>query len=460
MKSIYTYFRTLSIAVCCICMGSCQKYLDAKQNKRLATPSSIEDLQALLDYNSFMNVAGSEASEIAADNYYIPDVLYSSLPSDLYKDAYLWKGNIFTPGTQDWSNLYNTAYYGNVVLDNIGAISRTATNGPAWDNCKGGGYFFRAKSFYEIAQIWTVGFDSTTADTDLGIPLRLVSDFNGVSTRSSLRQTYMQIIADLKEAAALLPVSAVHPYRPSRPAAYALLARTYLTVRNYAQAKIYADSSLQLRSGLLDYNNVPATPTYPFSTFTYANNPEDIMHTVCNQNFYNLLNTYNRVDSTLFRSYDANDLRRSLYFTVLADGSVNYRGSYRGSSLRYNGVAVDEVYLVRAECLARQGSTAAAMNDLNTLMQKRWKASAWIPFTASSAADALNKILTERRKELLYRMLRFTDIKRYNKEGAGINLKRVLAGQTYTLPANDPRFALSIPMDAVQLGGVQQNPGW
>ncbi|HEY6083417.1 MAG TPA: RagB/SusD family nutrient uptake outer membrane protein, partial [Chitinophagaceae bacterium] len=67
-------------------------------------------------------------------------------------------------------------------------------------------------------------------------------------------------------------------------------------------------------------------------------------------------------------------------------------------------------------------------------------------------------ILVERRKELVFRTIRFTDIKRLNKEGADITQKRIIGGKTYILLPNDPRYALSIPENVIQAGGIPQNP--
>jgi len=113
---------------------------------------------------------------------------------------------------------------------------------------------------------------------------------------------------------------------------------------------------------------------------------------------------------------------------------------------------------MRAECFARAGNTAAALNDLNTLIQKRWKTGTFIPFTAANPQQALNIILTERRKELIFRDLRWIDIKRLNKEGAAIIIKRIINGQTYQLEPNDNRYALPLPLDIINLTGIQQNP--
>ncbi|MNT38972.1 hypothetical protein D3C71_1410060 [compost metagenome] len=64
----------------------------------------------------------------------------------------------------------------------------------------------------------------------------------------------------------------------------------------------------------------------------------------------------------------------------------------------------------------------------------------------STKEDALNKVLIERRKELVWRAgLRWDDIRRLNKEGANISLSRKLGNETYVLKAGSPQFAFPIP---------------
>ena len=66
-------------------------------------------------------------------------------------------------------------------------------------------------------------------------------------------------------------------------------------------------------------------------------------------------------------------------------------------------------------------------------------------------------MLTERRKELLFRGVRWVDVKRLNKEGYGISLQRTIDGQTYRLGPNSLRFALPIPEDVIAMSGMPQN---
>ncbi|MEJ7692171.1 hypothetical protein [Daejeonella sp.] len=59
----------------------------------------------------------------------------------------------------------------------------------------------------------------------------------------------------------------------------------------------------------------------------------------------------------------------------------------------FGGLAVDELYLIKAECYARKGSTSAALQALNTLLEKRWKKGTFQSLTAQTADEALALIL-------------------------------------------------------------------
>lgn len=442
----------LSLVLVSMFFASCKKYLDAKPDKKMVVPATLEEVQGILDYFPFMNTQCSQASEIAADNYYLTGNEYEAL-GDVDKLAYIWAPGMFQ-GMNDWQSEYTVVYNANVVLENLPKIQRNSSNESAWDYCKGSAFFFRAKSFYEIAQIWSKAYDSSTANADLGIPLRLTSDFNVPSKRASLEETYQQIISDLKNASELIPKGIqVTPYRPSKAAAYGLLARTYLSMREYKNAELYADSCLQLRNALLDFNTVTPGPVYTFSAYQFTN-PEDIFHS--NTALTNFTLFRGTIDTVLYNSYDSNDLRNAFYFGNRRDGTHYFKGSYDPGTY-YNGVSTDEMYLIKAECLAREGEVSQSLQELNTLLVTRWKRGTFVPYTAGDKDEALAIILTERRKELPYRMLRFTDIKRLNKEGAKITITRIVDGKTYSLSPNDPRFALPIPASVIQLGGIQQN---
>jgi hypothetical protein len=125
---------------------------------------------------------------------------------------------------------------------------------------------------------------------------------------------------------------------------------------------------------------------------------------------------------------------------------------------KYDGLAVDEIYLIKAECRARAGDRDGAMDVLNTLLKARWKTGTFVAYTAANADEALLIVLKERKKELLLRGLGWTDLRRLNREPKfAVTLQRKAGGVTYTLPPNDPRYAFPIPDIEIKLGGLAQN---
>jgi hypothetical protein len=220
----------------------------------------------------------------------------------------------------------------------------------------------------------------------------------------------------------------------------------------YDQAGTYANSCLQIYNTLLDYK----TLNYSIGIPIQQPNPEALYQTILyssSEVLGGVFKTACIVDSNLYASYAPGDLRRVVFYRVGSSTGLPYlKGSYFGKSYCFSGLAVDEVYLIRAECAARVGNKDAALADLNTLLQHRWTDTVvFNPITAASASAALDSILVERRKELAFRGLRWTDLRRLNKEGAKDTLYRILNGQAYRLSPSSPNYALPIPPDVLLL---------
>jgi tetratricopeptide (TPR) repeat protein len=430
---------------------SCKKFLDAKPDLALVTPNKVEDLQRLLDNSDNMNTAFGTAGESSADNLYLNYIDWSGM-NDGGRNMYTWGPEIFFDQfPNEWAQYYLVVYYANNVLESLSHIQRTAQNESAWDNVKGSACIYRAMAFSRLVSLFSPAYNITTSASDPGIPLRLNSDFNEISVRSSVQQSYDRVIADLSRALKYLPVTPQHKMRPSKPAAYALLAKTYLAMGNFDKAGLYADSCLRLYNTLIDFNTLTAAAAFPLALF----NDEVIWNIVSR-----LSSPVSKaiVDSSLYRSYSANDCRQQVFFKNNNNGTFGFKGNYTGSTMAFSGIAADEVWLIRAECFARANNIVDAMSDLNTVMKKRWKTNLFVPFTAATPQEALNSILTERRKELLFRDIRFADIKRLNRQGLDITITRKLNGEIFQLPPNDNRYALPLPQQVIDMTGMPQNP--
>lgn len=445
---------------------SCKKnWLDVKPEKSLVVPSSLKDYQALLDNNSGgtapFNKSQSLLGEISAGDFYITDNTWQSV-SPLSRNSYIWAPIIYEEKDYGgWNIAYSCIFYSNLVLEGIENLKPNGNSELVqWKEIKGSALFYRAYRHYEMSQIFCKPYDKNTATQDLGIPLRLQSNFNITSKRSSVEETYNQIINDLQLAAELLPVDKpsindkVYRLRPTKVAVYAMLARVYLSMGLYDKALEFSNKTLGLYNELMDYNSdVYPTGAYRLPIF----NKEVIFHITGNEEVI-VGATQAMVDTNLIKSYDVNDLRRSL-FIYNPVSLPAFVGSYTESGVFFTGLATDEMYLTKAECNARMGNKDAALEPLNYLIKKRWKTGSYTDITASDANDALLKILDERRKELCFRALRWSDLRRLNKESQfSISLKRIIKGTTYILEPNSPKYVLPIPPEVIQQSGMKQNP--
>jgi hypothetical protein len=171
-----------------------------------------------------------------------------------------------------------------------------------------------------------------------------------------------------------------------------------------------------------------------------------------------VLPTVSYVDTLLYSSYTKNDLRKLIYYKDVG-GGFGFCGTYDESGYMFGGLATDEMFLIKAECEARGNNILSAMNDLNTLLVNRYKTGTFVPETANDASEALSKILIERRKELVMRGLRWTDLRRLNKESSlAKTLYRTINGVVYSLPPNDDRYVYPIPSYVISFNpGMPQN---
>ncbi|RYD98042.1 MAG: RagB/SusD family nutrient uptake outer membrane protein [Sphingobacteriales bacterium] len=431
----------------------CKDYLDAKPNKQLTTINSLKDLQALLDDHTRLNYQTVYAAEAASDDFYLTDQALNAISLEGDRRVYSWqKGNQFEGTSNGWYYSYLGIYYGNTVLEGLKSIAKNNSNAAEWDNIKGQGYYYKGSNLLNAAMVWALGYQATTASQTPGMPLRASVDFNVTSTRASLEATYQQILEDLKNACRYLAVQQVHVIRPSKVAAYAMVSRTYLMMNQYAEAALYADSALQLKSQLIDYNNINAAAVNPFPEYGM-----EVLHhvTIANPTILNQSNA--TIVDELYNSYAADDLRKKVFFTKLSGRNV-FKGNYSGESSLFFGPAVDEMYLNRAEGYARINKLPEALADLNALMLKRWdKTKAYVPYSSSDQTTVINWVLAERRKELLMRGLRWGDVKRLNNLGYAIKLERKYNGSGAVLEPKSNGFAMSIPELVIALSGMPQN---
>jgi tetratricopeptide (TPR) repeat protein len=451
MKTIYT----LVLSTLVLCIGSCKKQLEQAVSSTISGIDSLVDCERLLnDYILF----GEQPipTELSADNYYVRDKSWSLL-STREKNIYRWAADLLEGGSfRDYDVPYRQQYVSNEILKALRSIPYDSALRQRRSLVEGSAYFFRALASYNLLQLFARPYNRSTAETDTGIVIRLIPERTDFS-RSTMQESYDQVIGDLLKAVELLPLlpDPGNRHIASKTAGRALLARVYLSMRDYDKAASYADTCLQQYRPLLNYNE--CNSAQPFQ----ATNPEVIFQAFLNANNTKILvgrgwpNAI--VDSAFYQSYRSNDLRQK-FFYKLSEGKPLLNFSYTGNAQCFAGIATDEVYLILAECRARQGRFEEALKVLNPLLLCRYRPTGGQPIQLDSFDQVLDTILAERRKELAFRGLRWTDLRRFNKERPGRPIVRNVDGRFYYLFPNDLRYTFPIPEDAIRGSGIVQNP--
>jgi starch-binding outer membrane protein, SusD/RagB family len=432
-------------------------FLNTSPSSELIQPVALAHFSGLLNDVLLMGET-PVMGEQSADNYYLSASYYKILPEP-DKNLYTWQKDVFSgvADIQDWNIPYKQVAVTNTVLDGIDKITPSPVTQNEWNQVKGTALFMRSYAFHNLAQVFAPVYeDKQSALAQPGIVLPLTADVNVVYARATMQQTYQQIIKDLLVAKELMPVSNTASNRPGKAAVCALLARVYLSMSDYRLARDFADSALYYHASLIDFNTLNLSLSFPV--------PKDNAETLYQSWLMSNNNIFQGriikgciIDSTLYNQYDNNDLRKTVYFMPSSSGLPIFRSSYSGNALAFSGLATDEVLLTRAECNARLGYAVMALDDINRLLLHRYRAGTFTAYKVVNDLQALAVVLTERRKELLFRGLRWSDLKRLNKGGAEITLYRKAADKLYQLPPNHRNYILPIPDNAIAGSNIIQN---
>lgn len=453
-------FRIVGVTLFILFNTSCSDFLDEKQEMKVVIPNSLQHLRAMLDNTSHTNFAVySGFLEFGTDDYQMSRSAFNSI-SEFERQAYMFSPNSNYSKVElyeYWSVGYRPVFVANTVLDYIDEIKNPDPG--ERDKIIGTALFFRAFAFYQTAQIFAPPYDSNNSGDGLGIPLRLSSDFNEKSVRSSVHGTYQQITMDLKKAAMLLPLNEEFAVRPTKLAAWAMLARVSLLQSNYDQAFLYADSVLQHNTQLIDYKDIDSSNDAPFEIL----NKETIF--CASALGGNILNSANAdIADDLLALYEAEDLRKDIFFRQKAGDAYSFKGNYLGAvnSAVFTGITVSEVMLLKSECAQRLGNSVQARGALKPLLENRY-AENYMPYGQSLENLILADVLNERRKELVFRGLRWSDLRRLNRDPqfrteVVHRIKDIDGIEEFILAPESSKYVYPIPQEVIDRTGMQQNP--
>jgi starch-binding outer membrane protein, SusD/RagB family len=352
-----------------------------------------------------------------------------------------------------WDGSFDVINRANELLDKVPNI--TDLEAGERDEILGEAYFLRALQYHNVVKLWG------------GAPLRLApvasaAEANTIQ-RSSVAETYTQILDDLAQAAQLITADESQTRQASLGAVYALEAR----VRLYQQDWAGAEAAAATVEGM-DYDLAPA-----FSDLfdpTGNNTPEDIFRVTFTPtqsqsvSFYYLpkalggryevapttgttgiIAAFDPASGGNIAAYNPSDARGK--WSISRSGTRTYAAKFRNPSgdEDIHVIRLGEVVLIRAEALARLNRLPEAVAEYNRLRVRAGLAPD--PTVGLTQAGVLAAIARERRLELAFEGDRWPDL--------------VRTGQAVAVGVPPEQTLLPIPQSEIDVApSLTQNPGY
>lgn len=465
MRLRYLYILMASLGL----VFGCDNYLDVAP-KGLVIPSEIKDYDLLLNGgdNTIHTTADENALFLTADDWHATEADLGDLTNpnnDLLK-LFKWDSELYLDQTEEpysWKAPYKNIFTYNLIINEVDeAIVSGKYKAADKAKIKAEAKLGRAYEYWLLVNTFAKQYQPATAASDPGVPLVITADASAKTPeRASVQEVYDFIITETKGAIADLPDVRANKIRFSKGAGYALLARFYLAMANYQEALVNADKAIKEKGEIGDY--------------TAADKVIDLYY--AEQYVYRMYQytrgfTTGQLSTEIAALYDAADTRLTKVLNNCGWEYSDKNGweyicgdNYRNAFLFdiNHSVSVPEMYLIRAECYARDANTGLALNDVNLLRSKRIPADNYVEKTESdfsSETEVLRFVLNERRREMVMTGMRLFDLKRLNVESDfAKSVSHTVANETHTLAPGSNNLVLPIPAQVLNFNpNMAQNP--
>lgn len=370
-------------------------------------------------------------------------------------------GTTATNGTTN--DLYIEPYIiimrANVTLEKLSLIATDDKR----KNAEGQAKFMRGLCMFELVKMFAQPYGFTPDNSHPGIVIKTSSEQELYRSRNTVKETYDQLIADLKSAEQLLP--AVNGNYPTSWAAKAMLARVYFQMNDFTNAYNYANQVIS--GGPFTFDN---TAQFVSNRFTIPHTTEAVWWLVNEPTLGLSFGPLRNQGTNPFQSLGL-PITRSAYLAgtsspddrrrVWYKDSLTASGTHVYSITKYNKLTgfelpvihITELKLIRAESAAELNQNlSVAVADINDITNRAYGgAMAPLPGNAT-AATVKARVRAERMLEMVFESGdRLQQIKRIGAKG-----ETSLVGQA---PWNCPGFVLQMPSTEVIVNNnFAQNP--
>lgn len=491
------FIKYLTILVLGVSLVACDDYLEDPQPAQSLPSASaferVQDLETALvgAYSALQQGDFHTNNEMVANIMSDNGTWQGSFPS--YIEVFNRQMNVDNgESAESWREGYLAINHANLVLSSIDMITDPELTAAVSARLRGEALFIRGMVHFELVRFFAQPYGPNSG-SDLGIPV-ITESVSGTAdiifpTRNTVEEVYNQAIADLTEAANLLPADFTEYGKANRWAALGYLAEIAFQQRNYAEA---ARLSGEVLGGPFTLAAAASDPFFNEGTsgevmFAIANTVQD------NPGVNGSLPTFHHVNGRGGDVIVSDDLKASGYDRIITAGqqtaldgagltatdervsvltSVNETNPDVLNIEKYEDFtnnSDDAIFLrtaafmlIRAEALARNES-AVSTEALDLLNQVRGRAIVVtdasgavvaddpVLYTAGDFANVdefIEAIILERRVELAFEGDRLHDLKRLQRDVRG-------------LPFDDGMLIWPIPQRDIDANGnLIQNPAY
>lgn len=377
----------------------------------------------------------------AGDDYQYNN-LGGSNRASFYYDMNYQTASEFTSSTSSsnvaWKSPYIVIGRANRIIAAAegGALSDAAEAKATIDQYAAEAKVLRALAHFDLVRIYGKPYTEDQG-ASLGVPLVTgVLESNAKPARSTVAEVYTQVVKDLTEAISSNALATeTEPGYVSVWGAKAILSRVYLNMGDYANALSVAEDIIKNSGAALwtrdQYLKAWDASTPNESEFLFRlnvagstdnNDLNGIGNLQQRDGYKEMVATKKFVDML---TSDPEDVRNDMFLPAKAEKEVAVYGTNKvflnklrgqGGNLRNVTIVpiirLSEVYLTAAECAFRKNDKTKAVEYLNDLVKNRTTTEASL---ATVDNITLERILIERRKELIGEGQRYFDALRNNE---------------------------------------------
>lgn len=453
MKVLKSIYKVMGCAILAASLSSCvNDWLnvapsDGTDADAALTSSSDLDAartgmyKALKGNSSFVDYYGQQFfvyGDVHAGDDYQYNNIGGSNRASFYYDMNYQTASEFNTSTVSWQSPY-------VVIGRANRIIAAAEGGKLSDAVEAKAKIeqyaaeskvLRALAHFDLVRIYGKPYTEDQG-ASLGVPLVTgVLESNAKPARSTVAEVYTQVVKDLTEAISSNALATeTKPGYVSVWGAKAILSRVYLNMGDYANALSVAEDIIKNSGAALWTRDqyfkawdasTPNESEFLFRLNVAGSTDKNDLNSIGNlqqrDGYKEMVATKKFVDML---TSDPKDVRNNMFLPATAPKEVEAYGTNKvflnklrgqGGNLRNVTIVpiirLSEVYLTAAECAFRNNDKTKAVEYLNDLVKNRTTTKASL---ATVDNITLERILIERRKELIGEGQRYFDALRNNE---------------------------------------------